>query len=173
MKVLCLLLTTWVALYNAAKLKTPSQMSRPEAHSTKTKAEGTRARAQNVDCYDYTNSEGGRLHATDYMSRLRDYNFDNKIESCCFTGIWILYDNENYNSGNINAADWWAYGDNYCSNVPSGFSNKASSLRFTGAPDDWKYDTINLYFQEYFIGDEEFTYNDTSTLNYSDRFTLW
>merc|ERR1712058_205430 len=58
------------------------------------------------------------------------------------------------------------------SNVPNGFSNKASSLRFTGAPDDWKYDTINLYFQEYFIGDEEFTYNDAPTLNYSTRQSL-
>merc|ERR1711953_254466 len=49
------------------------------------------------------------------------------------------------------------------------FDNQASSLRFTGAPDDWKYDTLNLYFNDYFIGDEEFTYNDMTQLNYDNR----
>ena len=54
-------------------------------------------------------------------------------------------------------------------NVPSGFLNQASSLRFTGAPDDWKYDTVNFYFNDYFIGEEEFTYNDMPQLNYDNR----
>merc|ERR1712080_795039 len=49
------------------------------------------------------------------------------------------------------------------------FSNRASSLRFTGAPNDWNYDTINMYFNEYFIGDEEFTYTDAPVLNYPNR----
>merc|ERR1711890_30876 len=124
---------------------------------------------QTVDCYDYNNQGGDRLHLTDYTPSLRKYNFDNRIESCCFTGIWLLYDLDNYGAGSGNSMDWWAYGNNYCTNVPGAFINRASSVRFTGAPDDWNYDTINMYFNEYFIGDEEFTYNDTPLLNYDNR----
>merc|ERR1711874_672994 len=76
---------------------------------------------------------------------------------------------ENYNTNSINSADWWAYGDNYCCDLPSGFTNKASSIRFTGAPDDWKHDTLNMYFEEYFIGEEEFTYTDSPVLQHPDR----
>merc|ERR1712080_587072 len=81
----------------------------------------------------------------------------------------LLYDLDNYGAGSGNSMDWWAYGNNYCTNVPGAFINRASSVRFTGAPDDWNYDTINMYFNEYFIGDEEFTYNDTPLLNYDNR----
>merc|ERR1711962_1362788 len=45
---------------------------------------------QSMDCYDYNNQGGDRLHLTDYTPSLRNYNFDNRIESCCFTGIWLL-----------------------------------------------------------------------------------
>merc|ERR1711890_113734 len=95
---------------------------------------------QTMDCYDYNNQGGDRLHLTDYTPSLRKYNFDNRIESCCFTGIWILYDRDNYGAGSGNSMDWWAYGNNYCTNVPGAFINRASSVRFTGAPDDWNYD---------------------------------
>ena len=135
------------------------------------KLSSTQARgsAQSADCYDYNNGGGDRMRATDYIPALRTYNFDNKIGSCCLTGIWILYGEEDYNGYSTGSANWWAYGDNTCLDVPSQFDNKASSLRFTGAPDDWKYDTLNLYFNDYFIGDEEFTYNDMSQLNYDNR----
>merc|ERR1719228_2154467 len=148
---LFLLLTTLVTIHHSAKLETPGHLSRPQARTLKTKVEG-KASAQYADCYDYTNQGGDRVHVTDYIASLTGYNFDNRIESCCVTGIWILFDKENYNTGSTNAANWWAYGDNYCTDLPSGFSNKASSIRFTGAPDDWKYDPLNMYFEEYFIG---------------------
>merc|ERR550519_1526923 len=156
---LLLLLATMAPLLHSAELPARSLVSQTEGKASK----------QFADCYDYSSQRGDRVHVTDYVTSLRNYNFDNRIESCCFTGIWLLYDKENYNAGSTNSADWWAYGDNYCRDVPAGFSNKASSIRFTGAPDDWKYDTINLYFEEYFIGDEEFTYNDAAVLNYDNR----
>merc|ERR1712142_830863 len=74
---------------------------------------------------------GDRIRAIDYIPALRNYNFDNRIGSCCFTGTWLLYGEENYNSYNTGAANWWAYGDNYCLDVPAAFDNQASSLRFT------------------------------------------
>ena len=40
------------------------------------------------------------------------------------------------------------------------FDNMASSLRFSGAPDGILYDTINLYEAHYFMGREQFFYDD-------------
>merc|ERR1719228_2296560 len=165
MKSLLLMVATLASLHHSAKLSPP--VSRPEA--VRSLATEKRASKQFADCYDYAGQRGDRVHVTDYITSLRNYNFDNRIESCCFTGIWMLYDKDNYNKGSSSSADWWVYGDNYCKDVPSGFANKASSIRFTGAPDDWKYDTLNLYFEEYFIGDEEFTYNDAAVMNYDNR----
>jgi len=121
---------------------------------------------QFLDCYDQS---GYRFHATDYAPSLRAYNWDNRITSCCFTGIWMLYDEEDYNEYSTNAATWWAHGINNCIDVPQQFRNAASSLRFTGAPDDFLYDTLNLYFSDFFIGDEEFMYTDMPLLNYDNR----
>ena len=42
----------------------------------------------------------------------------------------------------------WIYGDNYCTILPRQFFNSASSLRFTGAPDDMHFDTVNFYAGE-------------------------
>merc|ERR1712002_1125091 len=117
--------------------------------------------AQFAECYDYTNQNGQMIHVEDYTPSLRSINFDDRIESCCFTGIWLLYDLENYGQGSVNSMSWWVYGNNYCTNVPQQFINRA--------PSDWNYDTINMYFNEYFIGDEEFTYNDAPILNYDNR----
>ena len=129
----------------------------------------SRTDVQTINCYDFNNSGGTRLRSTDYIPDLRQHDFDNKIGSCCLTGIWILYAEDEYNSYNTGAANWWAYGDNFCADMPVQFDNQASSLRFTGAPDDWNYDTLNIYFNNYFTGDEEFTYEDNPQLNYNDR----
>lgn len=129
----------------------------------------SKAASQVLTCYDYNGGGGDSVRAIDYIPQLRTYNMDNRISSCCFTGMWLLYAEENYNGYATGASNYWAYGDNYCEDVPAPFDNQASSLRFTGAPDDWKYNTINIYFNDYFIGDEEFTYNDAPQFNYDNR----
>merc|ERR1712107_428008 len=90
-----------------------------------------KAAAQGLVCYDYKSGGGDSVRAIDYIPALRNYNFDNRVSSCCFTGTWILYAEENYNGYSTGAANWWAFGDNYCIDVPSQFDNVASSLRFT------------------------------------------
>merc|ERR1712142_618375 len=129
----------------------------------------TRAMRPTMDCYDYNNSGGQRIRASDYIPALRTLNFDNRIGSCCLTGMWILYGEEDYNGYSTGSSNWWGYGENYCVDMPPQFDNQASSLRFVGAPDDWKYDTLNIYFNDFFIGDEEFTLIDMPQLNYDNR----
>ena len=135
----------------------------------KTRISQDKAQDQFLDCYDYANQGGNRLRAIEYIPQLSQYNFNNIITSCCITGIWIMYADDNYNNQNIGAANWWVYGDNFCTNVPSGFDNQASSLRYTGAPDAWNADTLNLYNNEFFIGGEEYFYGDVPQLNYDNQ----
>ena len=137
--------------------------------AAKTADNTAKATVQYLDCFDYTNQGGERLRAIDYIPALYNYNFDNRISSCCFTGIWLVYADEDYNERNVGAANWWAYGNNYCTNVPAAFDNVASSLRFTGAPDGWEFDVLNLYFNDFFIGDEEYMYGDAAQMNYDNR----
>jgi hypothetical protein len=129
----------------------------------------SKATNQYTDIYDYTHQGGTRVRLTDYTTSLRNLNFDNRVSSLCVTGIWLLYADENYNVNNVGGSNYWVYGDNYCTDVPSQFENQASSARFTGAPDAWKADTLNLYLNEYFIGGEEYTYVDVSNLKYNDQ----
>jgi hypothetical protein len=37
-----------------------------------------------------------------------------------------------------------------------------------GAPDGYKYDTINFYEGEYFMGGEQYLYGDAASLNYDN-----
>ena len=105
--------------------------------------------------YDTDDNEKKWLNATDYI---QEVGIDKNISSCRFTGIWILYDGNNYNG----SASFWMYGYNNLVTIPTDFKNKVSSLRYPGAPDDWKATRLNIYNQESFMGDEEFTYEDIS-----------
>ena len=99
---------------------------------------------QRLQCWDRTSQNGDSVIATDYMPYISYHNMDNKIESCVFNGIWILYGEEVYNSGNPLAHNFWAYGENYATDMPSNFMNEASSLRYSGHPQDMYKDSINM-----------------------------
>ena len=141
------------------------QSSRPSSHPgalSKTPRE-----YQRLVCYDLPSQRGQQLVATDYLSWLGD--MDDRVESCCFTGIWILYAEQKYNIASPGASNWYGYGSGLCFDTPGAFRNVASSLRYTGAPDDMYHDTVNIYFSEHFNGDEEYTYTDRPQLNYDNR----
>jgi len=128
-----------------------------------------KASTQQLVCYDLNNGGGSSYKFTEYASNLGSYNWDNKISSCCFTGIWILFAERDYNRGTTSSSNWWAYGDYSCLDTPTPFDNVASSLRYAGKLSDWKSNTLTLYFNEYFIGDEEYMNNDVTHLSYPDK----
>ena len=57
---------------------------------------------QKVTCYDGKGQTGESLDlVTGAIADLGwGYNFDDKISSCCFQGIWILYEDAAYNIDN-------------------------------------------------------------------------
>ncbi|XP_059083004.1 uncharacterized protein LOC131880393 [Tigriopus californicus] len=122
---------------------------------------------QYLDCYDYFGQSGQSIRLTDYAPSFSQLNFDNRISSCCFSGIWILYDRDNYNP-DLTSAVFNGWGEKYCVDMDSNFDNRASSARFAGAPDGYKYDTINLYTGNYFMGAEQYYYDDAGHVNYDN-----
>lgn len=116
---------------------------------------GLKTSSHKLSCYDTDDDDEIDIKATDYMPEV---GIDKNISYCKVSGMWILYDEDNYNG----SASFWMYGYNNMVTIPTEFENKVSSLRFPGAPDDWKATSLNIYNQENFMGEEEFTYEDIS-----------
>jgi len=127
-------------------------------------------RKQYLVCYSSPHSTSSSIETGAYLPSLYQYStYHGSIHHCCISGIWIFYSNENYNLGSPNSPSWWVYGDNLCMDLPRYMGTTVSSIRFTGAPDDMNYSSINLYFEEYFIGDEEYSYDDQPFLKSDNR----
>ena len=60
------------------------------------------ASAQYADCWDYTGQQGYTRRINDYVANLGTDS--NKFSSCCFYGIWLMYDDINYNQNNNNVS---------------------------------------------------------------------
>merc|ERR1712038_1733802 len=126
---------------------------------------------QYIYCYDQPNCYGTRI--TIGTSPVPDlayspYYFDNRIQSCNYNGIYILYDGRNFNQDNLNGAVYAeAWGENNCVNM-DGFSNKATSIRLSGAPNGWMYDTINFYEGQLYNGREQYFYGDATSFQYDN-----
>merc|ERR1719232_1727766 len=172
MKLYLALLITLPLLATALKIKTQTR----ETYASYAKRNGiplekSKAEQQSATCYDYFGQQGSSLIIYDYVPDLLQLGgWDNLFSSCCFYGTWVLYDDYQYNGNNPNAQAYSAWGENYCTDLqgsPS-FDNKASSVRFVGAPDGYKYDTINLYQYDFYMGLEQYAYGDAPTLNYDN-----
>merc|ERR1719367_2035036 len=92
---------------------------------------GLKISSQKMKCFDMNEYNEKGLNATDYIKEIQ---FHKKISYCRVSGIWILYDEDNYEG----SASFWMYGYQNLVVIPAEFENKVRSLRFPGAPDDWK-----------------------------------
>lgn len=53
--------------------------------------------SQFADFYSGRNQVGSSLRLTDYTPNLSVYGMDNTISSACYNGIWIMYEDYDYN----------------------------------------------------------------------------
>merc|ERR1712133_267351 len=136
-----LLTLTNLALATAASVDL-KQVAVPRLRAASGDANENDAFQQRLQCWDRTGQQGDSVIATDYMPYISYHNMDN---------------------------NFWAYGENYPTDMPTNFRNEASSLRYVGHPQDMYKDSINMYFNEYFMGDEEFAYQNSPVLNYDNR----
>ena len=70
------------------------------------KLEKTTASPQYMTCYDYNGQQGNSYRLTDYVSDLYSTGWDNKFSSCCFYGIWNLYQDAEFNERNSNVSKY-------------------------------------------------------------------
>ena len=57
---------------------------------------------QYLDCYDQINQEGNSIRiGTTAVPDLRTYDFDNRIVSATFNGIYLLYEDRYFNSDTL------------------------------------------------------------------------
>ena len=94
--------------------------------------------SQTLLCYD--NEFSGRsVMFTGYEPALGNVIFDNmygrgqggqvreatssmfRISSCCFTGTWILYSEENYNNLTLSGSSYWSNGENGGTHCDGGY----------------------------------------------------
>merc|ERR1712018_285764 len=152
-----------IALAQGHYLESSSQESRVQYLNTSTVSLRVGSN-QNLRCFDQVNESGYYVNfgttAVPDLSR-SPYNFDNRAVSCRFNGIYFLYDNYNYNPNGNAAVYAETWGDNYNANL-NDFAYKATSVRLTGAPDGYKYDTFNTYQYEYYQGSEQYFYQDAT-----------
>ena len=111
---------------------------RPFINATNALRLKSSAAAPSLRCYDAPNQSGYYItigsEAVSDLSR-SPYNFDNRIASCTFNGIYFMYDDYNFNKNNFQApvyAETW--GENYKVNM-NDFAYKASSVRWTSQDD--------------------------------------
>merc|ERR1711973_979481 len=116
-----------LALFGSSMAK--SHLAEEMLISTNISSE-VKASTQQLVCYDLNNGGGSSYTFTEYASNLGIYNWDNKISSCCFTGIWILFADRDYNRGTTSSSNWWAYGDYSCLDTPTPFDNVATHLSY-------------------------------------------
>ena len=64
----------------------------------------TEAQYQYVTCYDYFGQSGNSYRVQDYVTDLYSSGWDNRFSSCCFYGVWTLYDDRDYNERNTNVS---------------------------------------------------------------------
>ncbi len=53
---------------------------------------------QSLTCYAGDNFFGPSLTMDDYVPDLRAEGWDDEFSSCCFNGIWLLYEDKDFNT---------------------------------------------------------------------------
>ncbi|MDK2413019.1 hypothetical protein QHH03_28435, partial [Aphanizomenon sp. 202] len=116
--------------------------------------------------FTYTYSEPG-LNGfyqlfTDYAPDLLSFNFDNAISSVYQTGMWLYYENVQFNqaSGKV----YWVHGIEITVDFPLEYSKMCSSLKFVGSADYMNVDTWTVYEGPIFTGSEYYGEADAANL---------
>lgn len=127
---------------------------------------GCSAQATNQQAKLYSGRDGAGQFITlteQYAPDLRNQLFDNTANSACVTGVWLFYDNANYNPARGTME--YVFGpNNYCINF-SNLGGRLTAAKFSGWPKDYKANTLTLYQGDYFQGAEEYTHVDLPNLN--------
>ncbi|XP_037800247.1 uncharacterized protein LOC119595148 [Penaeus monodon] len=126
---------------------------------------GTASYSSETRCFADQNQHGEWYDFNEAVPDLSPYHFDNTIESIRETGMWMYYENVEYNTHQAGLV-FWASGIDFSGNVPGQYANMATSLRYAGSPYSLNDETWTVYSGEAFTGDELMGNNDAASLGY-------
>ncbi|QQP54255.1 Gamma-crystallin A [Caligus rogercresseyi] len=123
-----------------------------------------------ASCRAYTspNYSGYNREFRDYIEALSTYNLDNSIQSAVVSGIWLFYEDTQYNSRDFGGSSFFGWGQNLRIPTFHELNRVFSSLRYSGVGENMIESTINFYDGAGFMGREQFYYGDSSYLNYDN-----
>ncbi|XP_063600434.1 uncharacterized protein LOC134776608 [Penaeus indicus] len=124
---------------------------------------GTASYSSETRCFADQNQHGEWFDFNGYAPDLAVYHFDNTIESVRETGMWMYYDNVEYNTHQAGQV-FWASGIDFSGNVPAQYANMATSLRYAGSPYSLEDETWTVYSGEAFTGHELKGFEDAASL---------
>merc|ERR1711942_438067 len=105
---------------------------------------------------------------TDYVHDLSIIGFDDLVQSVCGHGVWLLYEDYNYNGDSNNDFSHWTEeftSHKYrCHNLPSTHFGALSSVRYAGSG-DLAEDTLTLYHGYNYDGGEALFLKDEDDIS--------
>ncbi|KAK7081123.1 hypothetical protein SK128_027949 [Halocaridina rubra] len=101
-----------------------------------------------------------------YVPDLTGYGIDNDIESATQTGLWMYYENADYNPES--ASVFMVHGINISINFPPEYANIVTAIRYAGEATLPNADTITLYQGTAFTGEQLFAVTDAGSITILD-----
>ncbi|KAK4297016.1 hypothetical protein Pmani_030534 [Petrolisthes manimaculis] len=126
-----------------------------------------RTYAGEAKCWSGDSHLGESMKFNDNNPHLGSVGFDNTIQSVKVTGMWIFYDDPDYNSNTADSSRFfYVHGLDYSMTIPDEYKNKATSLRYAGSQHKLNDDYWSIYQGMYFAGDTLGGTNDMTDLSF-------
>ncbi|XP_040572657.1 uncharacterized protein [Lepeophtheirus salmonis] len=118
--------------------------------------------------YSETGFTGYSTEIRDYVKDLSTHNFEDFSKSAIINGVWIFYENTDYNQFEFGKRSFYGWGKDHKISSFGQLNRALSSVRYSGAGENMKYSTINFYEGSGFMGNEQYFYSDTPSLNHDN-----
>jgi len=103
-----------------------------------------------IELYDGTSSVGSSVIVDNYVGNLNKIGFNDVTSSLCIVrGIWILYENPNFNT-NAPGASSFNWGIDFCQDLPPSLNNLVTSVRYAGSAWGFQEDGLTIYEKDWF-----------------------
>lgn len=117
-----------------------------------------------IELYDSNSGFGSSVLIDGYVENLSEIGFNDVTTSLCIVqGIWLLYENANFNI-NAPGASGFNWGINFCQDLPPLLNNRVTSVRYAGSAWGFQEDGLIIYENDWFQSREMYAAADFPSL---------
>ncbi|CAG0896828.1 unnamed protein product [Cyprideis torosa] len=119
---------------------------------------------QVLQAFSQCDQLGEQTIINEHIPDLARINWDNYIQSVCAWGVWLFFEDPNYNGNTWDSARVeWVFGEGHCTNLATEFvRGRVRSLKYVGDIEDWFRDTITFFQHKLFMGTEYYEVTDVA-----------